>query len=258
MNRHAPEAKCLSNLAAETLRICCKAREGHIPSALSVLDVLHTLYTERYEQILSGKDIFLLSKGHASIALYVTLVHMNLLPIESLDNFAEYESTLGGHPDRTKNNFITASTGSLGHGLPISVGIALAQKISGDPGRVFCLVGDGELNEGSNWEAMLVASHHNLENLTVIVDSNESSNRAVNMGDIESKLAAFGLDVETVDGHDAVKLAKIINKGNTSKPNAIIAKTIKGFRIKSMENNPAWHHAYPDEYELSQMIEEIA
>lgn len=258
MNQHASGENCLSDLAAETLRICCKAREGHIPSALSVLDVLHTLYTERYEQIASGEDLFLLSKGHASIALYVTLAHMRLMPLEALNTFAEHKSILGGHPDRTKNQYITASTGSLGHGLPISVGIALGQKISGTKGRVFCLVGDGELNEGSNWEAMLVANHHNLLSLTLIVDSNTSSNRALDMGNISTKLTAFGFDVVSVDGHDAAALATVLNKTNTTQPNAILANTIKGYRVKSMENNPAWHHAYPDEIELARMIEAIS
>lgn len=258
MNQHAPRTSCLVDLAAETLRICCKAREGHIPSALSVLDILHTLYSERFEQIVSGEDIFLLSKGHASIALYVTLAHMRLLPLESLETFAEYESILGGHPDRTKNKYITASTGSLGHGLPISVGIALGQKISENKGQVYCLVGDGELNEGSNWEAMLAANHHKLDNLIVIVDSNTSSNRAIDMGDIAKKLSSFGFDVDTVDGHDSSALAKSINKLSKNQPRAVIAKTIKGYRVKSMENNPAWHHAYPDEIEMARMIEEIS
>jgi transketolase len=257
MKQHVTGSDCLRNLAAETLSICCKAREGHIPSALSVLDILHTLYAERLEQIVSGEDVFLLSKGHASIALYVTLAHMQLLPPDTLESFAGFNSILGGHPDRTKNKYITASTGSLGHGLPISVGLAVGQKILEQKGKIFCLVGDGELNEGSNWEAMLVANQHNLHNLTVIVDSNKSSNRAVDMGNIATKLSAFGFDVVIVDGHDSHALANSINRTNQNKPNAIIAETIKGYRVKTMENNPAWHHAYPNQTELSRMIEEL-
>ncbi len=257
MIEHGSGRSCLTDLAAETLRICSQAREGHIPSALSVLDILHTIYSERYDQIVSGEDVFLLSKGHASIALYVTLAHMKLLPSEELGTFAQYESNIGGHPDRTKNKYITASTGSLGHGLPISVGIALGLKISQSVGRVFCLVGDGELNEGSNWEALLVAHHHKLNNLTLIVDSNSSSDRALDMGNLTSKLTAFGLEVVNVDGHNAIEVAAAINKMSTGQPSAVLAKTIKGYRIKSMESNPAWHHAYPNEIELSKMIEEL-
>jgi transketolase len=258
MNKHLSETNCLTELAAKTLSICCKAREGHIPSALSVLDILHSIYSERYEQIVSGEDFFVLAKGHASIALYVTLVHMKLLHPDALDTFAEYRSILGGHPDRTKSRYITASTGSLGHGLPISVGIALGQKISSEKGRVFCLVGDGELNEGSNWEALLVANHHKLHNLTLIVDANSSSNRAIDMSNLSEKLSAFGLDVNTVDGHNLDALAVALNQKNTTQPNAIIAKTIKGYRVKSMENNPAWHHAYPSENDLEKLMKELS
>ena len=173
-------------------RILQKAYEdgmGHIPSALSILDIVWELY----DKVMTSDDQFILSKGHGVMALYAVLEAKGLL---------NWDTKLMGHPKR--GGAILASTGSLGHGLPIAVGLAMAKKIKGQAGRVFCLIGDGECNEGSIWESALVASHQKLDNLSVIVDYNHSGDRALLLGDLKAKFKAFGIDAdvrETIKGN---------------------------------------------------------
>jgi transketolase len=159
------------------------AGSGHIPSAFSILDIVWTLY----DKILKPEDRFILSKGHGCLALYAVLVEKGYFPKEQLMTFAKHDSILGGHPDRNKIPGVIASTGSLGHGLPMAVGVALAKKIKKQPGRVFCLVGDGEMNEGSCWEACLLAAHHKLDNLIIFVDYNYSTDRALTLDNLKDK-----------------------------------------------------------------------
>jgi len=168
-------------------RILQKAYEdgmGHIPSALSILDIVWELY----DKVMGPDDQFILSKGHGVMALYAVLEAKGLLV---------WDTKLMGHPKR--GGAILASTGSLGHGLPIAVGLAMAKKIKGEHGRVFCLIGDGECNEGSIWESALVASHQKLDNLSVIVDYNHSGDRALLLGDLKAKFKAFGIDADVRD-----------------------------------------------------------
>jgi transketolase len=197
-------------------RIIQKAYEdgmGHIPSALSILDIVWNLY----DKVMTPDDQFILSKGHGCMALYAVLEEKGLL---------RWDRKLMGHPKR--GGAILASTGSLGHGLPIAVGLAKAKKIKGETGNIYVLIGDGECNEGTVWESALIASHHKLDNLKVIVDYNHSGDRALLLGDLKAKFKAFGIDVD-------------------------VRETIKGNGVPFMQNDPSWHNRKltKEEYETA-------
>jgi transketolase len=200
--------------------------EKHTNAATSTLDVLHVLYAdvlridpERPEW--EERDRFLLSKGHGPMAYYAVLARRGFFRVEELERFLEWDGILGGHPDRNRVPGVEASTGSLGHGLPMAVGVAYALRAKGlDEQRVFVLTGDAELNEGSNWEAILHAGARGLDNLTLVVVDNRSS--TVAMGDIAAKLAAFGWDAATVDGRDHDELRTALSH-RADVPTAVVA-----------------------------------
>lgn len=248
-------------LKKRIVRIAYRAGEGHIPSAFSILDILLVLY----DKILkitpknhkhSERNRFILSKGHASMGIYAVLCEKGFFSSQELERFAQYGSFLGGHPDRNKVPGIEASTGSLGHGLPISVGIALGLKIKKIKAEVYTIIGDGECNEGTIWESLLIASQHKLNNLHCIVDFNHSTDRALGLKNLKQKFLSFGWDTQVIDGHNQKEiLAALKKKGK--KPIATIANTIKGSGSKLIENNPAWHHRCPTKEELKQILKEL-
>ncbi len=238
------------------------SKEGHVPSALSILDILYLIYIEF---IPLGKNFpnsaignrFILSKGHASLGLYAVLSHIGLISESELTSFAKYDSILGGHPDRNKVPGVELSTGSLGHGLPQALGIATALKIKRLSGHVYVLIGDGEANEGTIWESALLAPNHKLGNLTCIVDNNLSSKRALDMGSITNKFEAFGWETIEINGHDHHEIRRGLKLRKINKPIAIIANTVKGFGIPTMESNPEWHHRSPNPDELALFLGEL-
>lgn len=241
-----------------------EAKEGHVASAFSILDVLWVLYNKVASNYppnpkWENRDYVILSKGHGCLALYAVLGDRGFFRIENLSTFCQYDSPFGGHPHRMKVPGVEASTGSLGHGLPIAVGIAKGLKIRGLSNRVFCLVGDGELNEGSNWEACMLASQHGLDNLNVIVDYNQSGDRAVEYRPfLPDKFDAFGFTSLTCSGHDHKALEKCLNYKNIPKmPSCLVLSTVKGKGIRDMENNPAWHHRAPNAAEYSAFTAEL-
>lgn len=239
------------------------ACEGHVPSAFSILDILWVLYDQVMKCDASKSntlefDRFVLSKGHASLALYAVLAEKNYFSADHLNTFCKYDSMLGGHPDSNKIEAVEASTGSLGHGLPIAVGISLGSKISKNENRIFCLIGDGECNEGTVWESALLAAQHKLSNLCCIVDYNHSTDRAIELGDLAGKFVSFGWEVLAIDGHDHDAIYRALNYRPKNQPLVIIADTIKGYGVKRMENEPAWHHRSPNSEELASIIEELA
>jgi transketolase len=236
-------------LIERILYLCHKSKEGHIASSLSVLDILIVLYNK----IINNNDKFILSKGHASLALYVVLESIN--KISNLDSFCEFDSEFGGHPSIYIPE-VVCSTGSLGHGFPIAVGIALGKKISKNLGIVYAIIGDGEANEGTIWESALVASHHKLNNLVCILDHNRSTNRALNIDNTIEKFKSFGWDTLEIDGHnhEQIEESLILIK---DKPLFILAKTTKGKGCDIMENNPEWHHKSPDLETYNKLIEDI-
>lgn len=235
------------------------AGEGHVPSALSVLDILWILY-DRVLNIYPqdpdhpDRDRFILSKGHASLGLYAVLAEKGFFDKFLMDSFGKYDSILGGHPDRNRVPGVEASTGSLGHGFPMSVGVALALKIRKSSSRVFTIIGDGECNEGSVWEAALLAAHHKLNNLICIVDYNHSTDRALNVGDLAIKFEAFGWLSCEINGHDHEQIYNTLRNTPRDKPLAVIANTIKGKGCGIMENNPAWHRRSPTKDELVEIL----
>jgi len=254
--------KKINELKRKIVKVSNRAKEGHIASAFSILDIMWVLY----DRILNinpanpehpDRDVFILSKGHASLALYAVLAEKGFFHDEHLEKFCDFDSMFGGHPDHKKIPGVEASTGSLGHGLPIGVGIALGAKIKKAKNHVFVIIGDGEANEGTIWESALLASHHNLSNLTCIVDYNHSTDRAVLMGDLAAKFKSFGWGSEIVDGHDHEVLYEVLNRKGNKKPLAVIAETTKGRGVNFMENNPEWHHKFPSEDELTQILKEL-
>ena len=238
------------------------AGEGHIASAFSIIDILWVLYDKiidnnEIKKLLPERDYFVLSKGHGSLAIYAILVEKGLLEIDSLDDFCQFNSILGGHPDCNKIKYIEASTGSLGHGLPFAVGIALSNKIQKMNNNVYTIIGDGEANEGSVWEAFLLAAQYKLNNLYCIVDFNHSTDRALDLGNLSDKLKAFGWETLEIDGHNQEEILSALKRRNQTKPNAIIAQTIKGKGCKRMEQSPMWHHKVPTEKELIEILKEL-
>lgn len=253
---------CIKEMKRQIIQTAHLADEGHVPSAYSVLDLLWVLY-DRVMKINPGHpddlmmDRFILSKGHASLGLYAVLSEKGFFDKSLMDTFGKYDSILGGHPDRNKIPGVEASTGSLGHGFPMAVGVALALKIKRSPSRVFTLVGDGECNEGSIWEAALLATHHNLNNLICIIDYNHSTDRALNVGDLGIKFEAFGWQGCEIDGHDHEQIYNALRDTPRDKPLAVIANTIKGRGCRIMENNSAWHRRSPTKDELVEILESL-
>lgn len=200
--------------------------EKHDPSALSTLDVLWVLYDRilRYDPRrprAEERDRFVLSKGHGPLAFYAILVDKGFFPVAELDRFMQWDGILGSHPDRNQVPGAEASTGSLGHGLPMAVGMALGLRVKGNDRRVFALMGDGESNEGSIWEAILLAGHQHLSNLTGIFINNHSS--SIPLDDLDAKLAAFGWDARAVNGRDHDELAAALAHRHATRPTAVVA-----------------------------------
>jgi len=253
------EIDTLKSLRRDILIAATSAKEGHIPSAYSILELVFGFYLEN--KIIDNKEMnrFVLSKGHGSLALYAVLAEFGFVGKEWVNNFARYDSNFGGHPDMNKIKGVEASTGSLGHGIGIALGIAYAQRVRKQPFNTYVLVGDGELNEGTIWESLLVASHHKLTNFVVIIDQNHSSDRAIDLGSIKNKFEAFGFMVKEIDGHnlEEVKSIYIFDTKSITKPIVFIANTTKGYGISEMENNPAYHHAYPNEDQFMNFLKEL-
>jgi len=233
-------------------------KEGHVPSALSILDIVWVIYNKIININLlkrrsRKRDFFILSKGHGCLAQYVVLEKKGIIFKKDLNTFCKYKSNFGGHPDSNKIEGIECSTGSLGHGFPFAAGVAYGNKLLNIKSKVITLVGDGECNEGSIWETAMIASHHKLNNLICIVDKNKSSDRALKIDDLKSKFKSFGWHAINIDGHSQKEIFKALNI-KSKKPIAIIANTIKGKGINFMENNPEWHHKNLNQDLFNQII----
>jgi transketolase len=203
------------------------------------------------------RDLFVLSKGHASLAHYVTLAHLGYFPIENVYSFGSFLSDFGCHADRLKVPGVEASTGSLGHGIGIAVGMALSCKITGSSRKIFALIGDGESNEGSVWEATLVAVNQNLNNLTIIYDNNMSHARGLQILNPAAHFRGFGCQVEEVPGHDVDALQKVLQT-NSETVRVIVANTVKGYGCKTLSNDQyAWHRRSPNDTEFEILLREL-
>lgn len=227
---------------------------GHIGSSMSLVEILRVLYDDvlrfRPDQPKwPERDRMILSKGHGCLALYALLADKRFIPAETLDTFCRRDSILGGHPEAGKIPGVEASTGALGHGLSVGVGMALAARMQGRDSRVFVVMGDGEINEGSVWEAALSAGKHGLSNLTAIIDYNkiQSAGPTREIQDLEpllDKWRAFNFAAAEVDGHDVAALRDLMAglPFDPRRPSAIICHTVKGKGIGFAENDANWHH----------------
>jgi transketolase len=262
-------AEAARQIRIQDLELVYNARAGHIGGDFSAIDILTTLYgavlnisPDRVTD--PERDRFVLSKGHVAGALYTTLAEFGFLPRADLATFLQPLSALNGHPNRTKVPGVEANTGPLGHGLPLAVGHALSARLDGSPRRTYVLVGDGELQEGSNWEAMMAAAHHRLDRLTVIVDHNRLQQGAPvaetnDLGSLPDKAVAFGFAVAEIDGHDHGELLDVLSAVplRPGKPTFVIAHTHKGHPISFMSDNPAWHHGVPNDEQYQQALAEL-
>jgi transketolase len=259
---------CARRIRAETVGMVHRAKASHLGGALSMADLLAVLYGEILrvrpdEPRWPDRDRFILSKGHSCTALYATLALKGFFPVEELQSYGKDGTRLMSHISH-KVPGVEFSTGSLGHGLPFGCGKALAAKRRGKSWRVFVMLSDGELDEGSNWEAILFAPQHRLDNLTVIVDYNKiqslgSVNEVLELGPLADKFRAFRWVVREVDGHDHGQIRNALGgvPWEPGKPNCLIAHTVKGKGVSFMENQLAWHYKSPDAAQLKQALEEI-
>jgi transketolase len=244
------------------------ANAGHTGGSLSCVDILNVLYNnvmnaDPGKMDHPERDRYIQSKGHSVEALYVVLADRGFFPLSDLTRLCTFNSPYVGHPTR-KVKGIEQNTGALGHGLSVGVGMALAGKLDKMSYRVFVLLGDGELAEGSNWEAAMSASHYNLDNLVAIVDKNTlqitgRTKEVCNPDPIGDKFSSFGWQVEEVNGHDIVDLSQALETSNIlpGKPLCILANTIKGKGISFMEDEKKWHHGVPDDTLFQKAMEEL-
>ncbi len=259
---------------ARRIRVHCvemtaRANASHVGGALSAADILAVLYGKilRFDATKPDwpdRDRFILSKGHACTALYAALAETGYFPLEKLETFYADGSPLAGHATHKDMPGVEVSTGSLGHGLPLSTGMALAGRRDGRAYRVFCLVSDGECNEGSTWEPALFAPHHSLDNLVVIVDYNkiQSLGRVedvIDLAPLADKWRAFGWATEELDGHDTRALESALERVplEAGKPTCIVAHTVKGKGVSFMEDELLWHYRAPLGELLDQALAEI-
>lgn len=257
-----------TRIRAHALRMTHQARSSHIGGCLSATDLLVVLYGKVLKLDLtrpnwSDRDRFVLSKGHAAAAFYATLAEQNFFPLGWLDTYCQDGSPLGGHATYGIPG-VEVSTGSLGHGLSIACGMALASKRDGQSYRVFVLLSDGECDEGSTWEAVLFAHHHRLDNLVAIVDYNKIQSfgtvkEVLDLEPLADKWQAFGWAVKEINGHDfgQIEAALLTVPFESGKPSSIIAHTVKGKGVSFMENQLAWHYKFPDDEQLRQALAEL-
>jgi len=254
-------------LRQHALYLSHKCKDGNLQSVFSCLDIVWTLY----DKIMNwspakaqddDRDFFIISKGQATLALYPVLIEKGYFNLDEIaPEIGQFNSRYCIQTDLTKfQGGIENNAGSLGHGLPFATGIANANKIKKSPSEVYVLCGDGEFCEGTMWESCIFASAKKLDNLTVIIDDNNSVGTMVNMGDMKRKLEAFNFDVEVVNGHDMEALETVftkLRKMKNGKPKAVIAQTVRGFGSKTMIENDIWFHKSPNEQELDILTREV-
>ncbi len=250
------------------LKYIVNAKAGHTGGSLSCIDILNVLYNHTLQVSPDtfqspDRDRYIQSKGHTVEALFVVLADQGFFPESDLETLCQYQSHYIGHPTR-KVAGVEQNTGGLGHGLSLSVGTALAAKMDEKAYRVFTLLGDGELPEGSNWEAALSAAHYKLDNLCAIIDKNSlqisgSTSDVMNTDPLDKKFEAFGWEVRHVDGHDLEQLKNTFDQVpfQSGKPSLVIAHTVKGKGVSYMENQLKWHHGVPDQEQYSNAVEEL-
>lgn len=241
---------------------------GHVGGDLSVTDLLvtalwGTLRMRPEEPGHPQRDRFVLSKGHCAAALYSTLASCGFFPRERLSEFMAPLSPLNGHPARLKVPGVETNTGPLGHGFPVATGCALGAKLRQEPWRTIVILGDGEMQEGSNWEAAMTAAHYGLDNLTAVVDRNRLQQGArtedtKSLEPLDAKWASFGWETRVIDGHDHQAIKAAYAPSTTGRPVAVIANTVKGKGVSFMEDRVEWHHKVPTDEQVRLALEELS
>ncbi|MCC5955814.1 MAG: transketolase [Natronohydrobacter sp.] len=261
--------KIANRIRRRDLQAVFEAGAGHIGGEFSVIDILTALYFEVLSVSAENptapeRDRLVLSKGHTALALYIVLAEKGFLPQAEISSFLQHKSRLNGHPNRVKLPGVETNTGPLGHGLSVGVGMATAAKLDGQNWRTFVITGDGEMQEGSNWEAIMAAAHFKLDNLTLIIDHNRLQQGAPladtnNLAPIAPKLAAFGWDCIEIDGHDMSEICSVLSADTIGKgrPRCVVAHTNKGHGVSFMADNVAWHHKVPNEEQYKQAMAEL-
>lgn len=255
-----------TSIRRRALELCYLKKASHLGGAFSITDILAVLY-DSYLNItpktVEGplRDRLFYSKGHACTALYATLEEFDFIKKSDLDTFTDNGSYFTSHVNH-KINGVEFSTGSLGHALPVAAGVAYAGKCRNENYRVICILSDGELNEGSNWEALMFASHHNLNNLTVIVDYNKIQSfgrieEILKLEPLNLKFQAFNCSVIEINGHSHLEIYSALNSSCSSGPKVIIAHTIKGKGVSFMEDKLEWHYKSPDQKQYEQALKEL-
>jgi transketolase len=264
-----PAAEFARAIRAHALRMVYRSRASHIGTCLSVADLLAVLYAcvlrvDPQNPLWEERDRFIMSKGHAAAITYAALAERGFFPLDWLNSYCEEGSKLGGHVTRYGIPGVELSTGSLGHGLPVACGMSLVGKRDAKSYRVFVLLSDGELDEGSNWEAALFAAHHRLDNLLVIVDYNKIQSfgtveEVLDLQPLAEKWRAFRWAVREIDGHDYAQIedALVSAPFASGRPGVIIAHTVKGKGVSFMENLLAWHYKSPTEEQLHLALAEL-
>jgi transketolase len=252
----------------DDLHMVYRAGLGHLGGDFSVADILVTLYAgvlnvDPMHPLSAERDRLVLSKGHTAGALYATLARCGFFARHELATFAAPGSALNGHPNRTKVPGVETNTGPLGHGFPVAVGIALSARLQASPRRTFVVLGDGELQEGSNWEAAMTGAHYGLSALTAIVDRNrlQQGGRTEETKQLEplaAKWASFGWEVREVDGHDHAQLLGTFRQPGTTRPVCVIAHTVKGKGVSFMEDRVEWHHKIPSAEQVQIAVQELS
>ena len=263
-------AALAARLRARSLQMIARARSSHAGSCLSVADVMAVLYgrvlrVDPARPEWEGRDRLIVSKGHAAAVTFAALAEAGFFPIAQLDEYGRNGGPFFGHVTRTAGTpGVELSTGSLGHGLPVGTGMALAGKRGGEPWRVFVVLSDGECDEGSNWEAILLAAHHGLDNLVAIVDYNKIQSldeveKTIRLEPFADKLRAFGWAVREVDGHDIGQLVDTLESVpfEAGRPSILLAHTKKGRGVSFMEHSVLWHYRPPDAGELDRALAEL-
>jgi len=258
-----------NNVRIDIIEMLAEAKSGHPGGSLSLADILTVLYFEEMninpeKPKDEDRDRFVLSKGHAAPCLYAVLAERGYFHKENLQTLRKFQSILQGHPDMKKTPGVDMSTGSLGQGLSVANGMAIAGKLDKKDYRVYTVIGDGELQEGQIWEAAMSSAHYKLNNLTAFVDFNglqiDGSNEEVmNVNPIDKKFEAFGWNVLVIDGHNLEEIQEALRKAKEYKdgPTVIVAKTVKGKGVSFMENQASWHGTPPNEEEKNQALEEL-
>ena len=245
-----------------SLRIAQHSGHGHIPTCFSIIEMLRTVYSVMRHNPVNPewdqRDIFILSKGHAALAHYCILADSGYFSLEEVYSFGSFQSIFGCHADRSKVPGVEWSTGSLGHGISVALGIALAFKLEKSQKKVFVLIGDGESNEGTVWESLMVAANLKLDNLYILFDNNKSQTRCLPIKNPQEKFKAFDCETVEVNGHDLEALKECLTLNQSGKPKVIVANTVKGWGCETLVDDVfAWHRRSPSTEEMEMLLGEL-